>query len=148
MNDWITFYSYSTDLCEHSEGGKHNVYNEVCSDNSLDVCICLTKAWMTDWSHWWWIDNIFIEQLDPKIVLPHRCQILRLMNKIDTSPVHNAHRVSFMWCMFMNSLQLWIERRTLASHSSALTIKQLGSSFEDMSFWYWEWSVGHVQITV
>ena len=32
-------------------------------------------------SHWWQIGITPIKRLDPKIVMPHRCRILRLMNE-------------------------------------------------------------------
>ena len=37
---------------------------------------------ITDGYHWWKIGITFIKRLDPKILLPHRYQIMRLMNKI------------------------------------------------------------------
>ena len=55
-----------------------------------------------------------------KIILPHVCQIVKLLDKISPQsttpmlPVHIMYRI--------NSLDLCIERRTLASHSCALAI--------------------------
>ena len=72
------------------------------------------------------IDGItIIKRLDPKIVLPHRCQIWRLMNKTPPQPIMptgSKHVVGPRNASF-NSPKLCIECRTLASHSNALPIK-------------------------
>ena len=63
----------------------------------------------------------FTKRLDPKIVLPYRCQILRLRNKTPPQsimPTGLEHVVGLRNAPF-NSPELCIERRTLASHSSA-----------------------------
>ena len=123
MLNWMIVYPLFT--CVNVQGRsymKRNAYNEIYS---LNVCICLTTAWITDGSHWWQIGITFILLLDPKIVLPYRCQILRLMKKTppqsimptESEYVFVPHNAPF------NSPELCIERRTLASHSSALLIR-------------------------
>ena len=67
-------------------------------------------------------DITFIKRLDPKIVLPHICQILRLMNKTPPQSIMFTgleHVVGLRNAPF-NSPELYIERRTFAS--SALPI--------------------------
>ena len=36
-------------------------YNEIYTGNSLNVCICLTTAYITDRSHWWEIFVTFVK---------------------------------------------------------------------------------------
>ena len=66
---------------------KRKAYNKIYLGNSFNICIYLAAAYITDISHWWEIGINFIKHLDPKIVLPYRCQMLRLVNK---TPIHNT----------------------------------------------------------
>ena len=77
MNEWMTVYPYSHVWIT----GKELPGSVVLITRFTRVCICLTTDKITDGSHWWQIDITFIKRLDPKIRLPHRCQIPRLANK-------------------------------------------------------------------
>ena len=62
LDDWPCIPAH-TDMCEHTREGatlKRNVYSEIYSGNSLDVCkewliiyiyICLITAYITDGSY-------------------------------------------------------------------------------------------------
>ena len=112
MNEWNNewpFIPIHADLCEHIL--KRNAYSEFYSGNSLNVCICLTTAYIIDGPHWWQIDITPIKRNDPKIVPPYRCETPRLTNK---TPIHptvatgSEHVVcpqfSYFWAV-RNSLQ-------------------------------------------
>ena len=109
MNDLLSLFTY-VNLQEM----KRIAYKEIYSGNSLNVFVCLTTAWITDGSHRWQIGITFIKHIDPKIVLPHRCRILRFMHKTppqSTMPTGLEHVVGPRHAPF-NSLELCIERRT------------------------------------
>ena len=97
MNEWLFIPIH---ICERTgrelATWKRNAFNEIYSGNSLSVCICLTTAKITDGSHRWQICITFIKRLDSKTVVPHRCQILRLMNK--TPPQGCCHYLLLYVC--------------------------------------------------
>ena len=69
----------------------------------------------------------FIKRLDPKIVLTHRCQIMRrLMNKTVYTMPTASELVVGQRNAPINSPELCIERRTLTTRSSVLTIELIG----------------------
>ena len=126
--EWMTVYLI---IWTYREGNtwKRNAYNDIYSGNSLSVPIYLTTALITDGSQWRQIGITFIKRLDPKIVLPHICQILRLMNKTPPQsimPTGSEHVVGLRYVPF-NSLELCSERRieysAFTTHSSALPIR-------------------------
>ena len=77
MNDRLSYSHMWT--CRVGATWKRNAYNKLYSGNSLNVCICLTPD---NWRISLMADSIIFNKcLEPKIVLPHGCQIFRLMNK-------------------------------------------------------------------
>ena len=75
---------------------------------------------MTDLIDDRYIGIVFIKYPDPKIVLPHHCQIMRLMNEIIPLCPPCQIMVSVHVLHPINSPKLCIEHRTLTSHFSAL----------------------------
>ena len=82
--------------------------------------------WMymfNDGCHWWQIGINFIERLDQKILLIHRCQILRLLNKTP-SPLRHWVRACywFMWCILIRTVD-WMHNVCFAlQHAGHLDI--------------------------
>ena len=121
---WMIVYPYSHRQLEMSRVGatfKRKAYNEIYKGNSSNVCICIH---IYDNLNNWRISLMVDRCLDSNIVLPHICQIMRLMNKTPplsmmptgTEHVFGPHNAPF------NSLELCIKRRTIASYSNALPI--------------------------
>ena len=119
MKEWRNEESLFTQMYVNAQGRnytlKRNTYKNIYSCSSLNICICLSTAWITDGSHWWQTGIMFIRHLDPKIVLPHGCLILRLVNKAPPQSTRSDHSIGPN-----NSPELCIERRMLASHSNVV----------------------------
>ena len=63
MNGWMTVCPYSHRLVREEATLKSNAYNKIYSGNSLNVCIYLMMALITDGSYWWPISITFIKLL-------------------------------------------------------------------------------------
>ena len=123
MNDYIYLFTQAYVNAQGRSYLRRNAYNKIYSGNSFNVCLYLTTAEIADGSHWWQMGITFIKRLDLKVVLPHRCQVPRLM--IKTPPQSIMLTWSEHVVCLRNALFLLLTRTvhwTLTSHSSALNI--------------------------
>ena len=131
MNEWMTVYPYPHRyVWTHRERAtlKRNVFNEIYSGFYLNVSINMFSESLDNWR----ISLIFlrgitiIKRLDPKIVLLHKAWDLwtRHLPSLQCPPGQGILSVHVMHPI--NSPELCIERRNLASHSSALTTGLVG----------------------
>ena len=113
MNEWMNDrLSLFTQTCMNTEGRRRNAYNNNYSGIFLNIYICFTTDYITDGSHCRQMWITFIKPLDPKIVLPHRCQNMTPIN--GTRPQCPYIMLSIYIMHFINSPELCIKRRTLA----------------------------------
>ena len=123
MNDRLSLFTWT---CVNAQGRatlKRNASNDIHPGDSF---ICLTTALIKDGPHWWQIYITFIlsalvrRSWRPIGAKSWDSWIKRLL-KSQFPPIRAYCRSPF------NSPELWIEHRTLVSHSSTLIIWAIGT---------------------